>query len=527
MHDEESRRLSPKRAILAVLALALFAACVHAGVPGFTDADSLYHIRHAWVYRTGGLGQSTFPWLPYSAIEREASNLWYGFQVLLMPFTFGNLLVGIRVAALVFTAATLVLVWCAFLRLGARAPLLATLLFACLTGDSLFRLTMLRPQGLSLGIALALFAELCSEKPSWRRSLAIGAVFAWIHVSIAWLPVALWVVTSCVRLAGGRKPAWAAALGIAAGLVAGAFARPNPMGAIRLAGIQIPIWLAKKSAAVLYHVGRELRPWERSDLLDRLTFAILVFAAGAALLLVRPPGAPRSGRLAVAGRASLVLGALFLAMSFLVARRANDLFVAFATILAASAADPWIAAVRGERAIARRAPFVALALASIAAPVFGLWRFRGYLQAAAPIGPQKMRASSNWIRQNARAGDIVFNVNWDTFPRLFFWSPETYCVSGNDPVFLYAADPERYWITRQLESDAMIEEGGRGLVCANPPCPSDRLEDVHTAMVERFRAQWVLLQARRTPKLFQYLARDPRFRLVFENGDESVFAVLP
>ena len=524
-----------KRTALAVLALLVVALAVHARIPGFTDGDSLYHIRHAWTYRTQGLFQTGFRWLPFSAIEREHANLWYGFHVLLVPFTFGDLLLGIRVSAALVTFASLVLAWTAFTRLGVRAPLLWTLLFAFLSVDSLYRLTMLRPQPLSLGIAMVIFALLASDRPSRRVLFLLGAALTWVHLSLAWLPIGLWIATSVARLLRRRTLHWMPGVALAAGLAVGALARPNPMGALRLATVQVPIWLAQKGSTVLLHVGRELLPYEWKDLGDRLIPATVVAVAAIALFLVRRPEKGEDDRCVVAGWASLALAPAYFAMSFLVAKRANDLFVAFTAILAACAAEPWIAAAMEARSLAKAdsrrwfanaAPLLPLALGAFAAPVQSLVQYADYLRKTELAGPMRLQKAALWIRDHAQPGDIVFNVNWDTFPRLFFWSPETYCVSGNDPVFLYAADPEQYWITRQLESDALIEDGEHGFVCGNPPCPSDKLEDVHAAMVERFRANWVILQRYRAPKLWAYLARDRRFQIAFQNGGETVFAVL-
>ncbi len=525
--DVESRSRRGKRLAVGLVVLAAVALAVHARIPGFTDGDSLYHIRHAWEYRTRGPFQTGFRWLPFSVIEREHANLWYGFHVLLVPLTFGDLLQGIRVGAFLVTFASLVLAWTALAKLGVRAPLVWTLLFAFLTVDSLYRLTMLRPQPLSLGIAMVVFALLASDRPSRRALFLLGAALTWIHLSLAWLPVGLWIATSAARLLRRRSVHWTPGVALAAGLVVGAFARPNPMGALRLATVQIPIWLAQKGGAVLLHVGRELLPYEGKDFGERLIPATVVAVSAIALFLVRRPAKAEDDRRAVAGWASLALTPAYFAMSFLVAKRANDLFVAFAVILAACAAEPWIAAAREARSLAQAAPLVPLALGALAAPMQTVVQYADYLDKTKRAGPMRLQTAALWIRDHAQPGDVVFNVNWDTFPRLFFWSPETYCVSGNDPVFLYAADPERYWITRQLESDALIEDGDRGFVCGNPPCPSDKLEDVHTAMVERFRASWVLLQRYRAPKLWAYLARDRRFHIAFQNGGETVFAVLP
>ena len=523
--EVDSRTRRGKRLAVVLLVLLAVTLAVHARIPGFTDGDSLYHIRHAWVYRTQGLFQSGFRWLPFSVIEREHANLWYGFHVLLVPFTFGDLLVEIRVAAALVTFASLVLAWTAFNQLGVRAPLLWTLLFAFLSVDSLYRLTMLRPQPLSLGIAMLLFTQFASDRPSRRVVFGFSALLAWIHLSLAWLPVGLWIATSAARLLRRRRVLWVPGLLLAAGLAVGALARPNPLGALRLATVQVPIWLAQKGSAVLLHVGGELRPYAWTDLGNRLIPATVVAVSAIALFLMRRPARGEDDRRAVAGWASLALAPAYFAMSFLVAKRANDLFVAFTTILAACAAEPWIVAAAQARSLAKAAPLLPLALGALAAPVQSLVQYAEYLQKTKLAGPLRLQKPALWIRDHAQAGDIVFNVNWDMFPRLFFWSPETYCVSGNDPVFLYAADPERYWITRQLESDELIEDGERGFVCGIPSRPSDRLEDLHTALVERFRASWVLLQSVRAPKLYAHLARDPRFQLVCEGSGGSVFQV--
>ena len=497
------------RALVAFLVATALTLGLHAPIASLTDPDSLYHIRHAWIYRTGGLFQSAFPWIQFSAIEREASNLWYGFHVLLVPFTFQNdLVLGIRIAGVLVTLGCLMLVWAALARLRLRWPVLGMLAFAFLTADSLYRLTMVRPHPLSLGIAVLLFALLCEARPPRWGVFALAALFAWLHLALAWLPVLILVVVSGAGLLRRRKPDGRASVLLLLGLLAGALARPNPLGGIRLAAIQVFTWLAKKGAAVPLDVGRELKPFLGSHFADQLVPATLLAASAAVLVLVRRPASPESpgdDRKTIAAWSSLALTAFFLALSFTVARRANDLFVAFAVVLAACAADAWIPA-RGERfTFARAACLSPLALGLLAAPFQSVPRFSTYLQAAANVGPERMRASGTWLRDHARPGEIVFNVNWDTFAHLFFWSPATYCVSGNDPIFLYARDPELYRICHELESDSL------------------QVEDLHATITGRFRASYVVGQKRRTPRLLATLASDPRFELVLQTESEALF----
>ena len=47
-----------------------------------------------------------------------------------------------------------------------------------------------------------------------------------------------------------------------------------------------------------------------------------------------------------------------------------------------------------------------------------------------------------WMRANIPAGQIVFNTDWDDFPRLFFYDPTHVYVSGLDPTYLLDKNPQ-------------------------------------------------------------------------------------
>jgi hypothetical protein len=40
------------------------------------------------------------------------------------------------------------------------------------------------------------------------------------------------------------------------------------------------------------------------------------------------------------------------------------------------------------------------------------------------------------------AGQVIFNTDWDDFPRLFYYDPGHAYVSGLDPTYLYDKDPQ-------------------------------------------------------------------------------------
>jgi hypothetical protein len=52
------------------------------------------------------------------------------------------------------------------------------------------------------------------------------------------------------------------------------------------------------------------------------------------------------------------------------------------------------------------------------------------------------QAGAEWMRKNVPPGQLVFNTDWDDFPRLFYFDETHYYVSGLDPSYLFDRDPD-------------------------------------------------------------------------------------
>ncbi|HEV8587678.1 MAG TPA: hypothetical protein VGQ72_02290, partial [Pyrinomonadaceae bacterium] len=76
-----------------------------------------------------------------------------------------------------------------------------------------------------------------------------------------------------------------------------------------------------------------------------------------------------------------------------------------------------------------------------------------------------------WMRANIPAGQIVFNTDWDDFPRLFYFDPTHAYVSGLDPTYL-------------LDRDADLSKLYVDITTGETEDPGPFIRD-------RFRAQWV------------------------------------
>jgi hypothetical protein len=68
--------------------------------------------------------------------------------------------------------------------------------------------------------------------------------------------------------------------------------------------------------------------------------------------------------------------------------------------------------------------------------------FEGRTEIKDSSPPEEYRAGIEWIRQNVPPGEVVFNTDWDDFPKLFFYDPTHRYVSGLDPTYLYDASHE-------------------------------------------------------------------------------------
>jgi len=150
------------------------------------DYDSLYHIRHAWLYRTEGLSFSDFPWLQFSSIGELKSDIWYGFHLFLLPFTFfPDFIFSIRLSSVVLAVFFLLSFYLILKRLPVKYPLFFTILLYFSSGDFLFRINMCRPHIFSLIFSIFLLFFL--SRGSFWLPVLFSFLLAFFHVSLFWL----------------------------------------------------------------------------------------------------------------------------------------------------------------------------------------------------------------------------------------------------------------------------------------------------------------------------------------------------
>ncbi|MGD8320132.1 MAG: hypothetical protein PVJ02_06750 [Gemmatimonadota bacterium] len=504
--------------------------------PRIADPDSFYHVAHAQVYASTSLLDSSFPWTAFSAIADQNADLWWGFHVLLVPFApFRDPAAGIRVAAAVLTLAGLGLVaWLSFRHRLLSAPLWPLVFFLAVP-NVLYRYVAVRPEVLSVPLALLLLSALARRQPV--LTLALSAALTWVHLSMFWLGPGIGVVwalavaadrvvarSGAATVSGPDAPrGWRTIPGlavlVAGGTLLGWLLRPNPLGAARLAWIQIAKLLFEKTGGTPLTFAVDLAPLDLPTLW-RMSWPLLVpwcmglgwLAWTAARARHRLEETPRRERPHL--WAAVVLAVGFLGLTLFVARRSLVHWAAFATVSLAFVVTH-LTPPRRREGISRVLLFSLPLLFA-----FSLWR-NALNDRYVAEPPDTLQEAATWLAANSRPGDLVFNTHWDTFGPLFARDRVNHYVGGMDPIFQYARSPALYWEFHHLSTDERAEA-----TCPDPVCSDEGLRDTWDVLRRDFGARYVLVQPRRNPRLSLYLLNDRRYRLVLETPREAVFEVL-
>jgi hypothetical protein len=498
--------------------------------PKIADLDGFYHLGHAATYAERSLFDTSLPWATQSIIAERGADMWWGFHLVLMPFTaLGDIEWGIRVAALALTLVLAVAVHWVFRRHGVTGAGWWTAAFLVAVPNVLFRYLMVRPHMLSLAASLCLLSVLTRGR--WTQVLLLSALITWLHLSLFWMApgiVAAYALTRGVQRAAGADPAGAAGVpvpralaAVLAGTAVGWLLRPHPIEAGALAGVQIIRLFAEKATEEPLLFAAELFPLPLPNLLRTswLFAAAWLAAVGtAATLAVRGRWEPLAREERTLLLTALLVSGTFLVLALFSARRALVEWVAFGCV-----ALPLVWTCLAPRVDGRRRRAAgALAAVLLAGHLgWGAWRHHLNVDLVA-FAPDTMEGPAAFLAESSAPGDVVFHAKWDNFGPLFARNRVNLYLGGMDPIFQFAHDPRRYWEFFYLSADATTE-----WTCDAYPCQLGSATDTHRALREHFGARWVVVEPARNPRLSLYLLGDPRFELRHETLREAVFEVLP
>ena len=310
-------------------------------------------------------------------------------------------------------------------------------------------------------------------------------------------------------------------LAVILGLIAGWILRPNPIGAARLAYIQVVKLLFEKQSNIPLRFGRELTPFVWENFVDQLipiTIIALTAAAFIGWFYWRKTWSASDADTKGPIISAAALAGVFFLLTFGVARRSNELFIGFAVIFAALVFTYML-----KNTLRYDWPHyfaaILVILAVIYMPFKTIYRFDTYLAGTFEI--DRFKAVSEWLNKNSQPEEIVFNIHWDRFAQLFYWNQRNYFINGMDPIFEYTYDPALYWKTHFLAIDA-----GTTHTCGKIKCTAEEVEPTPQVLKNDFGASYILVEKHRSPKVFEYLNSAPDFQKSFEDQRDALFKIL-
>jgi hypothetical protein len=471
--------------------------------PYMLEQDGYYHIKMAWMYRTQGILNS-FPWASFSTWKDHFFDKDFGFHVLLMPFTYGDLMLGGKLAAVTFGAGLLTS-FHAVLRLrDVRWPWLWTVLLISGGGLFIWRINVDRPQVLS--VTLSLWAVYFLLRGSWLPLGLLSVVYALSYTAphVVVVYALLGGVASLVL-----RQRWDLRLLVApiVGILVGSLIHPQfpenfAAWRIQLAGVLSSAW----GAGPTLPLGGEVFPTNTRLFLIEL---IAIVASGVLAVLALPRLGDRFNR--------NHLTLLFIALGYFAIACFSQRFVEYLApfsllcsaeiiseawpALTAETSEPGTFALPSSRRLR-----VALAIAgSVLVVFFVALSHVANIKKYRRIHESSYRAPAEWLSQHTELNAQVFTCDWDDAPELFFYNHRNRYLVILDPYYMYAWKKDIYDIWDSIRMGRSSD-------------PARMIRDTFGARFGYCTSDFAELRLQ--------LASDPRARIVSSTENGYVFELL-
>ena len=427
------------------------------------DFDGYYHVqwaRELWVSMKSKAFPPAFPWLPLTTLNpKDYVDHHLLFHIFQIPFVaFSDPRLGAKIASAVFGGLALLSCYWLLLRHRVRYPLVWLIALLACSAPFLFRMNMAKAPPLAifyLIIAIHLFFQRKYLRNYWPL-LPLALIFTWTYDLFVLLVMAtvFWVITIAItELRFEWRPLVFVLVGCAAGMVLNPYFPHNLQ--LLIEHMQIKLTMEDFDTKV----GSEWYPYDSWEFLKNTAVACIAMLAG--YITFEPSERKRA-------HYPIFFMLFSTALMIMTARwkRIAEYWPPFAVLFAAFSLQPWL---QGLRPYPRRLPpdvleelqpffdredktktasfellrHGAVAVVALVLCVFLYFNLTATEKEIAQSEPHDhYRAGAQWLKANVAPGQIIFNTDWDDFPRLFYYDPSHHYVSGLDPGYLFDKDPD-------------------------------------------------------------------------------------
>jgi hypothetical protein len=427
------------------------------------DFDGYYHIRWArelWASMKSRSFPPAFPWLPLTTLNpKDYVDHHLLFHVIQIPFAnFSDPRLGAKIASALFGGLAVLSCYWLVLRYRIRYAFVWLIALLACSAPFLFRMNMAKAPPLAI-VFLIVAIHLFFQRKYWPL-LPLAVIFTWTYDLFVLLIVAaiFWLIAVAIT---EKRFEWRPLVFVLAGCAAGLIINPYFPHNFQLLFEHFKIKLTASDFDT--KVGSEWYPYDSWEFLGNSAVACIAMFVG---YIVFEPSERRRAQQPIFfllfSTALMIMNARW--------KRIAEYWPPFAVLFAAFALQPWLVGFRSyltrlpADVLEELKPFLdretvvvpeqetdwrdwlrMLAVAAVAV-VLSVFLFFNLRSVVKEIGESEShdyyQAGADWLRRNVPAGQIIFNTDWDDFPRLFYFDSSHYYVSGLDPSYLFDKNPD-------------------------------------------------------------------------------------
>jgi len=413
---------------------------VQFSTPGFAGNDGYYHAKMGLLFHQQGL-KPTPPHLPLTILNEEDfydHHILYHVYLSLFAKVDPEIDGGIELTRSIKTASiwlpslAFIAVWWLLRKQGVVWASIWSLGLFALSGDFLYRMSLPRAQSASLLILVLGLHWLLQKRYRWLLPLSFIFVWSYNAFPLLFIIAGVYVIATALterRLV--REALVFPAFGILLGLVVNPY---FPKDIFFIFNHFLP-----KITDSITPVGVEWYPYETWVLVQDSGWALGIFLLGV-LAMGWQEKRPDRATLTV-----FLLTIVFGIMLFK-ARRFIEYFPAFVLIFTALTFRPLIKQWQEKQPYLKRWWPLLLILLMAFPFVKTMQIAQTSMRTSDPA--DQYAAAVLWLKVYSEPGSTVFQLDWDDFPRLFFYDSDKIYTVGLDPTFMELCDPDLYaeWV---------------------------------------------------------------------------------
>jgi hypothetical protein len=444
------------------------------------DWDGYYHIRWSqllWESLSSGNGLPEFRWLPLTILDPENySDHHFLFHLLQIPFLwFFESVTAAKVASLFYgTLAVFSVYWLLFHYKVDYLPVWLGAILIC-ANPFYYRMNMAKAPPLTIIFSVIGIYLLFERKYVWLFPLMF--IFTWTYslFPMLWIAALIW---TGILLWNERQFEWRPVGYTTLGMILGNVIHPYFPNNIKLFLEHLSMKIRMGNYDV--PVGGEWYPYSGVELLTNFPIAFLAMFLGY-ILFVPKKKLPEKATF-------FLLFATPLLIAQFLAKRYAEYFPPFAILFAAFSwqafftpnlsslpedfrreIEPLLDKKKDEGIYGRLkqvfvvtlgAFFLLLAIFYYKGVQIGSFKQEGLIESIKNNEPHsKYERATEWAKANIPENEIIFNCNWDDFPKLFYFDTTHRYVYGLDPNYLYSKSPELFKLVDDITKGKVDDPG--------------------------------------------------------------------